>query len=90
MEDKIPQSFKVRWLNSTLKFVKNDNQMVMEYPQMPVAYVEYLHNLMWQRQNNVGLGFKSLYAPLWEAMTIYSVKYQFKISATKAESGELG
>ncbi|CAH0717014.1 unnamed protein product, partial [Brenthis ino] len=90
MEDKIPQSFKVQWLNSTLKFVKNDNQMVMEYPQMPIAQVEYLHNLIWQRQNNVGLGFKSLYAPLWEAMSIYSVKYQFEVSATKAASGELG
>ncbi|XP_047541601.1 metacaspase-2-like isoform X2 [Vanessa atalanta] len=84
MNDGISQSFKVEWLNTTLKFIKNDNQMIMEFPEMPASHVEYLHNLIWQRKNDVGLGFKSLYAPLWEAMRIYSLKYRFKVSVLKS------
>nr|XP_026490602.1 uncharacterized protein LOC113396763 [Vanessa tameamea] len=84
MSDVISQSFKVEWLNTTLKFIKNDNQMIMEFPEMPASHVEYLHNLIWQRKNDVGLGFKSLYAPLWEAMRIYSLKYRFKVSVLKS------
>ncbi|XP_046974837.1 putative histone-lysine N-methyltransferase 1 isoform X2 [Vanessa cardui] len=84
MSDGISQSFKVEWLNTTLKFIKNDNQMIMAFPEMPTSHVEYLHNLIWQRKNDVGLGFKSLYAPLWEAMRIYSLKYRFKVSVLKS------
>ncbi|CAG9573459.1 unnamed protein product [Danaus chrysippus] len=86
----IPQTFKVQWLNSTLKFIKDDTQLLKQYPKMPSTHVEYFHNLIWQRENNVGLGFKSLYSPVWEAMSIYSVKYQFKIIIEKSLDGKDG
>ncbi|OWR51563.1 hypothetical protein KGM_206756 [Danaus plexippus plexippus] len=86
----IPQTLKVQWLNSTLKFIKDDTQLLKQYPKMPSTHVEYFHNLIWQRENNIGLGFKSLYSPVWEAMKIYSVKYQFKIIIEKSVDGKNG
>lgn len=90
MEDKISQTFKVEWLNSTLKFIRNDNQLTMDYPKMPMAHVQYFHNSLSHREDPIGLGFRSLYAPLWDAMAASKEKYDFKISIAGNESDEMG
>ena len=89
MENKISQSFKVQWLNDTLKFIRNDNQLTMDYPKMPIAHVEYFYTSLCQREDHIGSGFKSLYSPLWEAMAASSEKYEFKISA-QTEPNDMG
>ncbi|XP_045782594.1 repetitive organellar protein-like isoform X3 [Maniola jurtina] len=90
MDDEIPQSFKVQWVYTTLRYLKDDTQMIMEYPEMPVNHMEYLHNLIWQRKHEVGLGVRSMYAPVWETMRIFSSKYRYKVFVNKSADGTKG
>ncbi|XP_063544574.1 uncharacterized protein LOC134752792 [Cydia strobilella] len=60
-------TFKVRFLNKTLRFIKS-TQTKLSYEEMHINQAEYIYNLLKYRDKDVGFGYKSLYAPLWEAM----------------------
>ncbi|XP_061726277.1 uncharacterized protein LOC133531888 isoform X2 [Cydia pomonella] len=59
--------FKLRFLDKTLCFVKS-TQTKLSYEEMPLSQAEYIYNLLKYRDKDVGFGYKSLYAPLWDAM----------------------
>ncbi|XP_063631379.1 uncharacterized protein LOC134802675 [Cydia splendana] len=60
-------TFKVRFLDKTLRFIKS-TQTKLSYEEMHLSQAEYIYNLLKYRDKDVGFGYKSLYAPLWEAM----------------------
>ncbi|XP_073965084.1 uncharacterized protein isoform X2 [Choristoneura fumiferana] len=78
----IPTGSKIQLLNTTLRFVKTDGEGVLEYPDMPLTHAHYMCMLVNSPKSdlNVGFGFKSLYAPLFEAMEVYGLDYEFNIS----------
>lgn len=72
--NEISDSFKMQWLNVTLKFVKSNNLDVIKYPEMPLSHVQYLQNLIRKNEFVLDHEFNALHAPLWKAMKLYSWK----------------
>ncbi|XP_039748435.1 uncharacterized protein LOC120625434 isoform X2 [Pararge aegeria] len=79
MEGQIPHSLKVEWMNTALKYLENDSQFIFEYPAMPVNFLEYIQNSIWLCKN-IDLDLKSSFK---DALRIFSVKYEFKITVAK-------
>ncbi|XP_041986559.1 uncharacterized protein LOC121738513 [Aricia agestis] len=89
-EDGTSLRFKTQWLNETLKFIRNDQILKYKYPEWPMSRVTFYHALLAQCQLKAGLGIKTLYAPLWEAMQVFGLKYTFKVTIIHCEEPEKG
>ncbi|XP_045508279.1 uncharacterized protein LOC123704064 isoform X2 [Colias croceus] len=90
-KDEIPSEFKLQWLNRTLQFIKNDKKLKLEYPELPMDRVKFLQDMITCRNYDLSLGYRQLYLPLWEALQIIGVKYDFKmrLATTKNDTGVL-
>ncbi|CAG4964014.1 unnamed protein product [Colias eurytheme] len=90
-KDEIPSEFKLQWLNRTLQFIKNDKELKLEYPELPMDRVKFLQDMISCRNYDLSLGYRQLYLPLWEALKIIGVKYDFKmrLASTKNDTGVL-
>ncbi|XP_045487330.1 uncharacterized protein LOC111001706 [Pieris rapae] len=85
LEEDIPTDFKALWLNTTLKFVKNHKQSLLKYPEMPAHRIKFLKVMITTSNTN------GLFSPLWEALKIMGLKYDFRmyVERTGSEQGHL-
>ncbi|CAG4957914.1 unnamed protein product [Parnassius apollo] len=82
-ENLISSDFKHHWLATTLSFIKDNKLSTLEYPEMPEActdFIEYIINNS-NNKHDIDLPFKPLYASIWEAMTIFKLKYDFLLKS---------
>ncbi|CAK1593226.1 unnamed protein product [Parnassius mnemosyne] len=84
----ITSDFKHQWLTTTLSFIKNNKLSTLEYPEMPGActdFIEYTINHC-NNKHDIDLNLKPLYASIWEAMTIFKLKYDFLLKSNVRSS----
>lgn len=75
-------AFKQKWLTMTLNFIKDDNQHVLVYPEMPFEEMDFVESLIIHKYNiNLGAELKPLFASIEEAITIFQLKYDFTLKS---------
>lgn len=76
----IPNDFRIHWLNKTLKFVKNDRELLLKYPEMPANQIKFIKVMITSSNTN------KLYSSLWQALKLMGLKYDFQMYVQRTSS----
>ncbi|KAG6447239.1 hypothetical protein O3G_MSEX004865 [Manduca sexta] len=77
---KVPQDFKMRWLKTTLRFIKDESKHVYKYPEMSPMEATFVYSIITRCKEQTDISPNSYFLPLKEAMQIFGTKYFFELN----------
>lgn len=70
--------FKSNWFENTLSFVKDDSRLSFNYGRLTPPQVNFIRDML-NFESDPSIK-QEKYAPLYEALTIFELKFNFKLS----------